>query len=143
LQASHSASPHATGDLFDLPHVVAEATQSERLAVQGGDFFKNASPNCDAYLILDVIRNWGDVASPQLPAPRPSLRKKHLAYCHLNESRFRTGNLHPMSSRPCWAHPMHGSGEVGSNQLDNQSSRPVIGDVSRLCLCALAHTIEK
>ena len=63
LRAILDSSPNATGVLFDLPHVVAEATQSERLAVQGGDFFKDALPNCDAYLVMEVIHDWGDEES--------------------------------------------------------------------------------
>ncbi len=34
---------------------------------------------------------------PQLPSPFTSLTKKHLAYCLLNESRFRTGDLADLS----------------------------------------------
>ncbi len=64
-----------------------------------------------------ILRRWGldrrdenravNVAarSPQLPSPCTSLRRKHLAYYLLVESRFRTGDLHPISSRPCWAYP--------------------------------------
>jgi len=59
------AVPGATGVLFDQPHVVAEAADaaSERLTLQGGDFFKDALPSCDAYLVMEVIHDWGDEES--------------------------------------------------------------------------------
>jgi len=65
LRAILGAAPHAAGVLFDLPHVVAEVagTAPERLTVQGGDFFNDALPSCDAYLVMEVIHDWGDAES--------------------------------------------------------------------------------
>jgi hypothetical protein len=62
LRAVLDAVPTARGVLFDLPHVVKEAVgiASERLTLQGGDFFKDALPVCDAYLVMEVIHAWGD-----------------------------------------------------------------------------------
>lgn len=61
LRAVLDANPAATGVLFDLPHVVAESgAGSPRLALQGGDFFKDAMPRCDAYTVMEVIHDWGD-----------------------------------------------------------------------------------
>ena len=62
LQAALDASPRAKGVLFDLPQVIAEAKSlaSDRLTLQGGDFFKDALPICDAYLLMEVIHDWGD-----------------------------------------------------------------------------------
>jgi O-methyltransferase domain len=62
LQAVLGAVPAATGVLFDLPHVIAEAADlvSERLTLQAGDFFKDALPICDAYLLMEIIHDWGD-----------------------------------------------------------------------------------
>jgi hypothetical protein len=62
LQAVLAATPAASGVLFDLPHVIAEAADvaSERLALQAGDFFKDALPACDAYLLMEIIHDWGD-----------------------------------------------------------------------------------
>lgn len=54
------AAPGATGVLFDLPHVVADSRPGARLALQGGDFFRDPLPQCDAYLIMEVIHDWGD-----------------------------------------------------------------------------------
>lgn len=54
--------PDATGVLFDLPNVVREASDaaSKRLNLQAGDFFKDPLPICDAYLLMEVIHDWGD-----------------------------------------------------------------------------------
>jgi hypothetical protein len=51
LQAVLDAAPNATGVLFDQPHVVKDlaGTASARFTLQGGDFFKDALPVCDAY----------------------------------------------------------------------------------------------
>jgi len=65
LRAVLDAAPAATGVLFDLPQVVADAagTASDRLTLQGGDFFKDALPACDAYLVMEVIHDWADEES--------------------------------------------------------------------------------
>ena len=65
LQAVLDCVPATKGVLFDLPHVLkdAAAVASERLTQQGGDFFKDALPVCDAYLIMEVIHDWGDAES--------------------------------------------------------------------------------
>jgi len=65
LQAVLECAPSAKGALFDLPHVLkdAAAVASERLSQQDGDFFKDALPVCDAYLVMEVIHDWGDAES--------------------------------------------------------------------------------
>ena len=57
--------PTATGVLFELPHVIAEVADlaSERLTLQAGDFFRDALPTCDAYLLMEIIHDWGDEES--------------------------------------------------------------------------------
>lgn len=62
LRAVLNVVPTARGVLFDLPHVVQEVAgiASERLTLQAGDFFKDALPVCDAYLVMEVIHAWGD-----------------------------------------------------------------------------------
>ena len=62
LRAILDAAPTARGVLFDLPHVVAEAhgLASERLTLQPGDFFVDALPTCDAYVVMEVIHAWDD-----------------------------------------------------------------------------------
>lgn len=62
LQAVLDAAPQAVGVLFDLPPVIANvaAAASERLGLQAGDFFTDPLPDCDTYLIMDVIHDWDD-----------------------------------------------------------------------------------
>jgi hypothetical protein len=65
LSAVLAAAPKAQGVLFDLPQVVKESVRaaSDRLTLQGGDFFKDQLPACDAYLLMEVIHDWGDEES--------------------------------------------------------------------------------
>jgi hypothetical protein len=62
VRAVLDAAPSAQGVLFDLPHVIAEVsdTASERLTLQAGDFFHDALPSCDAYLLMEIIHDWAD-----------------------------------------------------------------------------------
>lgn len=60
LSAVLQACPQAKGILFDLPPVVAKAPRVPRMACQGGDFFVDPLPSCDAYLLMDVIHEWED-----------------------------------------------------------------------------------
>lgn len=62
LRAVLDAAPAAKGVLFDLPHVIEEAAGigSEQLALQAGDFFRDALPVCDAYLLMEIIHDWAD-----------------------------------------------------------------------------------
>ncbi len=50
----------ATGVLFELPAVAAEVTPSPRLDVVAGDFFTDALPACDAYLLMNIVHDWDD-----------------------------------------------------------------------------------
>jgi hypothetical protein len=65
LAAVLDAVPTATGVLFELPHVIVEASTvaSGRLTLQAGDFFRDALPRCDAYLLMEIIHDWGDEES--------------------------------------------------------------------------------
>ena len=62
LRAILESSPSAKGILFDQPHVIKEVTTdaSDRLTLQGGDFFKDDLPVCDAYILMEVIHDWSD-----------------------------------------------------------------------------------
>jgi hypothetical protein len=62
VQAILEARPGARGVLFDLPHVIEQATglASDRLRLQAGDFFQDPLPVCDTYLLMEVIHDWGD-----------------------------------------------------------------------------------
>ena len=68
LQAVLAANPRARGVLFDLPHVLEEASAiaSDRLSLHGGDFFKDKMPTCDAYLMMDIIHDWNDEESTRI-----------------------------------------------------------------------------
>ena len=65
LRAVLDASPRSKGILFDLPNVIEEskALRSPRLALQAGDFFRDALPAADAYLVMEIIHDWGDPES--------------------------------------------------------------------------------
>jgi O-methyltransferase domain/Dimerisation domain len=65
LTAILQANPKMRGVLFDLPKVVesVQAIGSERLTLQGGDFFKDNPPACDAYVLMEVIHDWNDTDS--------------------------------------------------------------------------------
>jgi hypothetical protein len=56
--------PSLEGICFDLPHVVADANASgnaqRRLQFHGGDFFNDALPSADAYVIKQVLHDWDD-----------------------------------------------------------------------------------
>jgi len=60
LRAILDATPQATGVLFDLPHVLAAAAPSERLALHGGGFFNDRLPHADAYNLSEVLHDWPD-----------------------------------------------------------------------------------
>jgi len=51
---------HLRGVLFDLPAVVARAAPAERLEAVGGDAFAAVAPGCDAYVLINVVHDWGD-----------------------------------------------------------------------------------
>jgi len=51
--------------VFDLPHVIDEVADlaSDRLRLQAGDFFQDALPVCDAYILMEIIHDWADEES--------------------------------------------------------------------------------
>lgn len=65
LRAILDAVPNAKGVLFELPHVIEESARiaSDRLRLQAGDFFRDPLPSCDAYLLMEIIHDWGDAES--------------------------------------------------------------------------------
>jgi hypothetical protein len=62
LRAILDAAPAAEGVLFDLPIVIDSLTVDDqpRLTAQAGDFFVDALPAADTYLLLDVLHDWPD-----------------------------------------------------------------------------------
>lgn len=65
LSAILKTAPAATGVLFDLPEVIAQAksTPNPRVSYVAGDFFKDAIPPCDLYVMMTVIHDWSDTDS--------------------------------------------------------------------------------
>ena len=61
LRAVLDAVPDAAGILFELPEVVdALDVQDARLTAVAGDFFVDALPAADAYVLMDVLHDWAD-----------------------------------------------------------------------------------
>lgn len=65
LHAVLDTVPDANGVLFDLPHVINDASgiASDRLTLHAGDFFQDALPQCDAYLLMEILHDWGNEES--------------------------------------------------------------------------------
>jgi hypothetical protein len=72
LAAVLQSAPRARGVLFDQPHVTAAAQaagmESEHLRVHPGDFFTDALPSADCYLIMQVIHDWDDPKAARILA---------------------------------------------------------------------------
>jgi hypothetical protein len=62
LSAILNAAPGARGVLFELPAVIAQAkaAANPRVTYVAGDFFKDAIPACDLYVMMTVIHDWSD-----------------------------------------------------------------------------------
>jgi hypothetical protein len=78
LKAILAAAPRSTGILFELPHVIAHAAsaKSARLQLVAGDFFSDALPSADAYVLMEVVHDWGnDDATKILTAVRRAAPK--------------------------------------------------------------------
>jgi hypothetical protein len=62
LQAILARVPGARGVLFELPHVIADAAPaaSSRLRLVAGDFFADAMPAADLYILMDLLHDWPD-----------------------------------------------------------------------------------
>lgn len=61
LQAILATVRGARGVLFDLPEVVDSLDiPDDRITAQAGDFFVDALPEADAYLLMEVIHDWAD-----------------------------------------------------------------------------------
>jgi hypothetical protein len=67
LAAILERNPHLRGILFDLPHVIEDARQlvndagvGARCEFVGGNFFEAVPPGGDAYILRNIIHDWGD-----------------------------------------------------------------------------------
>lgn len=65
LGAILGAAPAARGVLFELPEVIdqARAAPHDRISYVGGNFFKDAIPPCDLYVMMMVLHDWSDEES--------------------------------------------------------------------------------
>ena len=96
LQAVLAAAPEASGVLFDLPHVVEHVRSAPpRFKVQGGDFFKDLLPACDAYLVMQVIHDWDDQRSVEILS---AIRRAAPAHARL----MLIEAIVPEDSNPSW-----------------------------------------
>lgn len=99
LSAVLQAAPLARGILFDQPHVtsVAQAAgmESERLRMHPGNFFTDALPSADCYLIMQVIHDWNDQQAAQILA---AIRKSAAAGSRL----LLIECIVPEDSKPSW-----------------------------------------
>ena len=66
LRAILQSNPSANGVLFDQAHVVDQAESMERMSKQSGDFFKDTLPQCDVYMLMEVIHDWDDEHARQI-----------------------------------------------------------------------------
>jgi hypothetical protein len=97
LQAVLGASPDAAGVLFDLPQVIDQisGTASARIKLQGGDFFKDPLPVCDAYLIMQVIHDWSDQQSVEILSAIRRVAPSHARLLLIE-------GIIPDDSKPSW-----------------------------------------
>jgi hypothetical protein len=70
LQAILDRAPNTNCILFDLPHVIEEASglASPRLRLAAGDFFIDSLPIADAYALMEVIHDWTDTEAVKILA---------------------------------------------------------------------------
>lgn len=61
LKAVLDATPSAAGILFDLPAVIDTLDGGHpRMCATAGDFFVDALPAADAYVLMEVLHDWAD-----------------------------------------------------------------------------------
>ena len=70
LQAVLARAPRARGVVFDLPHVIADAAAAAapRLKLVAGDFFVDALPAADLYILMDLLHDWTDADAARILA---------------------------------------------------------------------------
>ena len=68
LRAILDAAPRASGVLFELPHVIADATPDPRVELVAGDFFTDPLPRADLYLLMEVLHDWADADAARILA---------------------------------------------------------------------------
>ena len=97
LRAVLAVNPHLEGVLFDLPHVIeqASAISSDRLTFQAGNFFEDHLPVCDAYLMKVILHDWSDHEAAQI---LNAVRRSAPSHAKLIVGEF----LIPEDSKPSW-----------------------------------------
>ena len=61
LRAILERAPQSNGILFDLPEVIGSLPRAtDRLTPVAGDFFRDALPSADAYILMEVLHDWPD-----------------------------------------------------------------------------------
>src|SRR5262245_49453159 len=58
--------PSAKGVLFERPHVIEDTQPAQRLELVGGDFFVDALPAGDLYLLMDLLHDWDDADAARI-----------------------------------------------------------------------------
>ncbi|MGI8653146.1 MAG: methyltransferase, partial [Geodermatophilaceae bacterium] len=59
LRAVLDVAPDTEGILFDLPEVIDSLdVEHPRMRALAGDFFKDALPAADAYVLMEVLHDW-------------------------------------------------------------------------------------
>ena len=92
LRAIIDATPNVEGVLFDLSHVIEQATAvgSDRLKLHPGNFFQDDLPVCDAYVLMQVLHDWNDDEASQilraLRRSAPSRARLLLVECLIPEN---------------------------------------------------------
>jgi O-methyltransferase domain len=79
LQAILDRVPAASGVLFDLPHVITDASgaATERLRLSAGDFFRDRLPEADVYVLMEVIHDWTDADATKILSAVRRAAPKH------------------------------------------------------------------
>lgn len=61
LRAVLDVAPDTEGILFDLPEVIDSLDiEHPRMRATAGDFFKDALPTAEAYVLMEVLHDWPD-----------------------------------------------------------------------------------
>lgn len=61
IRAILARAPETTGILFDLPEVIGSLSPAtNRLTPVAGDFFRDALPSADVYILMEVLHDWSD-----------------------------------------------------------------------------------
>ena len=105
IEAVLDAHPGVTGVLFELPHVAAAVAPTPKLEVRAGDFFTDALPRCDAYLLMNIVHDWDDADSVAiLTAVAEAGRHRGDASCSWRRScpTARSGTGRRRSTSSCW-----------------------------------------